>query len=320
MRIGFYQPHLDERGTGVAYFEYAYFNQKILGNESFMFYDENDHRTHPCAKLKFEKEINTIAIKGRENMTLLEEELRKYKIDALYIQKCGKKNDGRFVNNTPMLIHVVGCNDDPHGISYAYTSRWLSEEWSKSGHPYIPYIVRLPEHKNNLRERLKISNDSFVFGILGGSDSFNISYAQECVKECLNSRKEAFFLFANIPPFLNHPRAIFIDAFSDLNAKRTFINSCDVMLHCRHGGETFGMAIAEFSYCNKPVITWLGSPEKAHIDHLGNKGIYYNNREELQNILNNFKVDKSIDYNVFKEEYSPEEVMQKFKKIFLDKI
>lgn len=36
--------------------------------------------------------------------------------------------------------------------------------------------------------------------------------------------------------------------------KTTFINTCDAMLWARHDGETFGLAIGEFSSKNKPVI------------------------------------------------------------------
>ena len=317
--IGFYLPHLDERGTGVSNYEYAYFNEKILGNKSIMFYDAHDHRTHPAAKEKFEKNLQTVALNGHEDMAQLEQKIKEYSVDALYIQKCGRKDDGRYVNNVPMFIHVVGCNNDPHGIAYAYTSRWLSRDWSGGMHPYIPYIVQLPEHQNNMRERLNIKPDAIVFGTLGGTDSFNISFAPACVQECLNVRPDTYFLFGNIAPFIQHPRAIFLNAFSDLHLKRSFINTCDAMLHCRQGGETFGMAIAEFSYCNKPVITYLNSPEKAHIDQLGDKGIYYNNSESLKNILISFDA-KDGQYNAFGEEYTPEHVMSKFNSIYINQL
>ena len=40
----------------------------------------------------------------------------------------------------------------------------------------------------------------------------------------------------------------------DLNYKVKFINTCDAMIHARAMGETFGLAVAEFSKKNKPVI------------------------------------------------------------------
>ena len=40
--VAFYQPFLNERGTSVAMFDYAYFNQTILGNKSVIIYDHNN--------------------------------------------------------------------------------------------------------------------------------------------------------------------------------------------------------------------------------------------------------------------------------------
>ena len=37
--------------------------------------------------------------------------------------------------------------------------------------------------------------------------------------------------------------------------KEAFYRTCDAMLHARRDGETFGLAVAEFSVRNKPVIT-----------------------------------------------------------------
>lgn len=41
-----------------------------------------------------------------------------------------------------------------------------------------------------------------------------------------------------------------------------FIRTCDAMLHARMSGETFGLAIAEFSAHNRPVLT-----SSVHHDH-----------------------------------------------------
>ena len=43
--------------------------------------------------------MEVIELDGRENMPLLEKKLDELGVDAVYIQKCGKKDDGRFVNN-----------------------------------------------------------------------------------------------------------------------------------------------------------------------------------------------------------------------------
>ena len=60
------------------------------------------------------------------------------------------------------------------------------------------------------------------------------------------------------------------------------------MIHARNQGETFGMAIGEFSICNKPVISSpIGDP--AHTHHLREKGIWYNNKNDSLNTSDTFQ-------------------------------
>ena len=100
------------------------------------------------------------------------------------------------------------------------------------------------------------------------------------------------------------------------NEKVEFINTCDAMIHSRERGETFGLTIAEFSTFEKPIITYSNSPEKNHINILGDKGFYYTNYNELYEILLN--INPSVKgYNCYTE-FTPEKVMNKFKKVFLD--
>ena len=88
--------------------------------------------------------------------------------------------------------------------------------------------------------------------------------------------------------------------------------------HARERGETFGLAIAEFSSKNKPIITYYDSPERCHIDILGDKGLYYNDYFSLYNILINLNHSDIIgkEWNCY-QNYTPERVMEKFNKVFL---
>ena len=51
-------------------------------------------------------------------------------------------------------------------------------------------------------------------------------------------------------PFLGRPH---LPPTADVARLHAFIRSCDAMLHGRTGGETFGLACAEFSAFNRPV-------------------------------------------------------------------
>ena len=91
-------------------------------------------------------------------------------------------------------------------------------------------------------------------------------------------------------------------------------------IHGQSLGETFGIAIGEFSVNNKPIIAYNG---KVWNDNykiiLGDKALWYLNFEECYNILLNFnqKEYKNKDLNCYKE-YSPDKVMKKFKEVFIE--
>jgi hypothetical protein len=89
-------------------------------------------------------------------------------------------------------------------------------------------------------------------------------------------------------------------------------------LHARQQGESFGIAVGEFSIANKPIITWANSEEKSHIDILGPKAILYQNEKDLNEIIQNFKVDKTKDWDAYSNEFAPERVMDKFKRVFIE--
>ena len=317
--IAFYQPHLDIQGTGVSNYDYAHFNQVILGNKSYMICDKDCKHTHPLAAEKFKESMEVIELEGAQNMPLLEKKLEELDVDAVYIQKCGKKDDGRFVNNKPMFIHAVGCENDPHGEVYAYVSEWLSQHSSNSEHPFIPYMLNLPNGSEDFRANLNIPEDATVFSRLGGHYGWDIPFVNEAIKEALRLRDDIYFIFAQTPQFLNHPRVIFVEPFANLKTKRKFINTADAMIHARGIGESFGMACAEYSFCNKPVITFEGSPERNHIATLKDKGVYYSNGMQLVNIFKDFRKEPQKDWNAYKD-FSPEKVMAKFDQVFLSKI
>jgi len=54
----------------------------------------------------------------------------------------------------------------------------------------------------------------------------------------------------------------------DQGEKARFFATCDIMLHARLHGETFGLAVGEFAVLGKPVITFAGSRERAHLEML----------------------------------------------------
>ena len=90
------------------------------------------------------------------------------------------------------------------------------------------------------------------------------------------------------------------------------------MIHARSGGETFGLAISEFALSNKPIITYELSGERSHIEILGERGIYYKGYDDVYDIFNNLSdYIKYDDYYTPYLQFSPEIIMEKFRKLIL---
>ena len=118
--------------------------------------------------------------------------------------------------------------------------------------------------------------------------------------------------------FRPYRNIIFLPPTLDIDRKVKFINTSDAFLHARRQGESFGMAIGEFSIKNKPIITWALSDEKSHIDILKEKSILYHNQNDLENILSNFQPDNNTDWDCYSKVFNPTSVMKKFEEVFIN--
>jgi hypothetical protein len=91
------------------------------------------------------------------------------------------------------------------------------------------------------------------------------------------------------------------------------------MLHARGIGESFGLACGEFSIKGKPVITYALSPQRSHIEILGDKGILYQGKKDLANIFQNFnrEVQYEKNWDAYSQDFSSKVVMKKFDDVFI---
>jgi len=305
MKIAFHSNQLGIRGTEVALYDYALGNIEILNNESIIISQANsDLQSLDKFKEKFKVYLYN-------DFSEVEAIIEQERVDAVYYIKSGE-NDGKLVTNAKNLVHAVFKHKEPHGEVYAYVSKWLSDEMSNGELPYVPHMVNLPKHELNYRDDFNLSSE-VVVGWYGGNN-FEIPFAQQAVIDIAKKRKDIVFLFMNQDPFCNLENVMFIEGTTDLDEKVAFINTCDFMIHARERGETFGLTIAEFSTLGKPIITYRDSPERNHIDVLGEKGMYYSNYQELCNILDNLII--FTDINCY-QDFTPEKVMNKFNEIFL---
>ena len=179
----------------------------------------------------------------------------------------------------------------------------------------IGHIVDLPNSSENLRDELHIPKDAVVLGRHGGASTFDIPFVHDAIRVFLQTNTNTYFLFMNTKRFYEHPNILYLDKNVDVMYKTKFINTCDAMIHASAFGETFGLAVAEFSSKNKPIITCPISSwdNLEHILILKEKAIIYKSKTDLMTIFENSKtlIHSREDWNAYRE-YTPELIMKQF--------
>jgi protein tyrosine phosphatase (PTP) superfamily phosphohydrolase (DUF442 family) len=319
MRIGFLVNQITIRGDCVNLYDYAHYNETILGNESIIisrpyeemirlqsrFCDQDTYKKF-ADRFKLEYYIHPVHIQGI---------VERNKIDVLFIEKAGSSTDGLVFDFCKTIIHAVFTTKEPHGTLYSSISDSLNKICETSV-PVLPYMVRVYDTQETLHEELQIPKDALVFGSYGGKECYSLEYVKQAVRDIVNSGQHPniYFIYMYHDPFMaSHPNVRFLPGSTDMKRKRMFINTCDAMLYAREGGETFGLATGEFSLCDKPVIARSKEHSCAHIDILGSDLIGHSSYEEVYKIITNWDTyKKDVSQNGYKH-YTPECVMEIFK-------
>lgn len=312
MKIAFHDNYLCERGTSVALYDYAYYNRELLRNDSIILYDKTIKSNVESVVKKFKGEFKVF---GYYDWSQVDSILKENSCDILYLIK-GGEFDYKLSNVAKNVVHCVFNAGEPHGHVYSCISDSVR---NYNGQPIVPHMINLPDEDGNLREILNIPKDAIVFGRYGGYEQFDIPQVQHIVYNVASNNPDIYFLFANTKEFCRPLKNIIhINKIIDVRKKVEFINSCDAMLWGRSDGETFGIAIGEFSYRNKPIIACKVGYQN-HVKVLGDHGLWYDSSEELYNILTKFKsITMGIsNWNCF-HRYDPETVMNKFKAVYID--
>ena len=314
VKIAFWENCLCERGTTIAVYDYAYYNKTLLGNESIIIYPGNSTSNKDDVVSKFEKEFKLFGVSDFAEVDAI---LDREECDMLYVISAGQNEGKVSKTKAKTVVHCIFYCHQPHGDVYASIAPWI--RYNNGKYPTVPHMVHLPDHDRNMRSELGIPETATVFGRHGGFDQFDLPFVQRTVEKVAKEHPDIYFLFLNTKAFCQSlPNVIHLPMIIDLEKKVEFINSCDAMLWARSDGETFGLSIAEFSIKNKPIICSKLGHDKAHVHLLGDKGIWYT-PDNLENILVSFDRDEMQkgDWNAYTD-YTPEKVMQIFKKVFID--
>ena len=316
MNVAFHSNSMSLRGSENALWDYANFNETILGNHSVI-----------CHPAELENAENPIFAKWKarfplipyQTKTELSSKLKDRGVDILYQIKPGPY-DGFIVPRVKNCIHSMFLSDEFHGDAFAYVSRWCSKVMTGREESFVPHFVPKLESKMNLREKLGIPAKAKVFGRHGGADTFNIQFVREVIFQHAQKNSDDHFLFLNTQPIRETEKlqnVHYLAPTIDPEEKAQFLGTCDAMLHARQHGETLGLAVGEFAVLGKPVITFSESREKAHLEMLGKQALLYRNVGELAGILREFRPHKThgTEYEIFA---NPKIVMELFQKKFLE--
>jgi hypothetical protein len=325
MKIAFFIRHFGERGTEVAAYEYAHYNETLLGNQSIIIgftpetYQKHGLACIPDVLSKFRDRFQVFLV---ESYSEVDTVLRNESVNVYYTLTAGTTDGERPPFGLPTycksVVHCVFHTNQPHGDIYAAISPQLNIKFETSV-PVIPHIVATPPVTGCLRESLGIPSDAIVFGRHGGYDTFDIREAHMAIIRVARSSPSTYFLFMNTPRFCDLPNVIHLPMTIDPMEKQRFINTCDAYLHARSHGETFGLAIAEFAVCKKPIIAYNRCSDDAHLRILKDKIYLYSSSDDLIRILQTFrKGAMNMDNNGYMD-FSPERVMEQFKRVVCDR-
>ena len=315
MNVAFHSNSMSLRGSENALWDYANLNEAILGNHSVICYPAKIEDTENPTFSKWKARFPLVPYRTKVELT---SKLKERGVDILYQIKPGPY-DGFVVPGVKNCIHSMFLSDEFHGDAFAYVSRWCSRVMTGREVSFVPHFVPKLESKENMRVELGIPSEATVFGRHGGNDTFNIPFVWQVVVEHARKFPRDHFLFLNTRLIRGTEKLSnvhYLPATVDPVEKGKFIATCDAMLHARWHGETFGLAVGEFAVLGKPVITYGGSRERAHLEMLSEKALIYKSKEELLKVLREFR-RRAIVGTEYAEHADPKIVMEIFRKNFL---
>ncbi len=319
MKIAFFIRHFGERGTEVSVYDYAHYNETLLGNQSIIIgftpemYARQGLTCMPDVLDKFRKRFPVFLVNSFAEVDPL---LRRENVDVYYTQTHGGLERPPFgdVTACTYAVHCVFETRQPHGDIYFSISQQLNERFGTAV-PVVPYPVHRGLTKETMRAELGIPEDAIVFGRHGAMDTFDLQIAREAVIEVATSNPSIYFLFMNTYKVCDLPNVIHLPKTVDVELKQKFINTCDAYLHARSDGETFGLAVAEFAVSDKPIIACTKCTDDAHFRILCDKVYKYTTKDDLLTILRTFRRgDMDMTTNGYKQ-FTIERVMEAFRQI-----
>jgi protein YibB len=325
IKIGFLSAKLTLRGTEINLYNYAHYNETILGNKSIIITRPYDYvlqwSSQDVSNLAYKKFNDRFNVQYYIYPSDVEIIIQRNNIDILFIEEIDNISKDLIFNSCKTIIHTVFDTLNPRGDLYAPVSEALNIT-NNTNYPDLPNIIDVFDTDENLKNSLNIPENAIVFGCYGGPIEYTQPEVLQAVSNivldpCFN---HIYFIYMNINPFGPvSNRLIFLPGSANMKYKRMFINTCNAMLYGRFRGETFGLACGEFAICNKPIIARSGLFDNAHELILGDHLIKFTTYIQLYKILTTWpKYNIDMTNNGYYQ-YLPHKVMNLFKK-YLDQL
>lgn len=310
MKVGFFIGQLGLRGTDQFVWKLADVAEALLGHEAIIVTNKTQPLTQDLteeSKASFHRRFFVVPLMPTETLDTI---ACRYGLDVMYISAWGIP-DGLVTTNIPCLVHAIFDCGTPYGHMYASISSYMKRK-CQANCEVLPFCTEILPKSKDLRQVLGIPNDAFVFGRHGGYDTFDIQFVHDAIRSVDDA--DVYFVFLNTRQFMpSSSHVIFLPGGPDLQYRSDFVQACDAMVHSRSDGETFGMAIAEFSLANKPVLT-TACGDLAHIDILQPNVWVCRDTSEYVQAMKDVRVAPAGCYDAYKQ-FSPAVVAQKFQEL-----
>ena len=354
MNVAFWLNAFTNRGVERAVYDYArcYSGQSwIVYHTGVSFHLDSQGRLDHSADVfaKFFRRFGE-RMYAYSSVDGLKKYLSRVGVSKLYMLCSGERHpdlDKLIAHLSPgisVLIHCVFDASQRQGDRFAAISPGVANtNADPASVPIVPHMV-LPligdelladctQRALALRESLNIAPEQVVVGRYGGWDTFDIPFVHGCIRRYLDETipgviPKLVFVVMHTKPIEGCPdgpnKMHYLPGTVDDFEKAAYIDACDVMLHARNDGESFGLAVAEFALRGKHVLTYNG-PALAQVyfrNHeaiLGDRGLYYKDVDELTNWFNRIETAQVRTPVVYPAlgQYSEVQVMRCFAQHFL---
>lgn len=347
---------IDGRGMPTSAMNFAHFAETDLGHKSVVLAgpnggagDTDPRRRSDFSQSNYDRICSRFPVRFYDRMEQFLEVAKEMECNIIYTQdNAGGENTGLRVfqgSGIKTIFHCMGWCHHRNGDLFAVTSSWMQAMYNQG--PIIPLIVTecpraQPGAPQKLRADRDIPIDAPLLCYLGSSGSFNLDSTRNALfkdeattNDWLSKVPTLHLMF--MPPqggIPVHPRIHSVPANSSVDALAAYYATCDAMLHARSNGESFGMAVAEFSRCNKPVITMdngirgkaVDGYETAHVEMLGDKiwGYKPGDQSSMQRQFHRLVDEKSrwyiqeVNHNAYAKYAGPHVIKGPFHNHFIE--